>query len=73
MHKRRITAALIAATTVTGTAIAATGSAQAHPATRCIPHTKPAWTAHAKHLGHARNHAIVRSASTWRPEGGLAA
>ncbi|HET6877211.1 MAG TPA: S53 family peptidase [Jatrophihabitans sp.] len=73
MHKRRITAALIAATTVTGTAIAATGSAQAQPATRTIPHTQPAWTAHAQHLGAARSNAVVRSRVYLAPKGGVAA
>jgi len=73
MHKRRITAALIAATTVTGTAIATTGSAQAHPATRAVPHTKPTWTAHAQRLGAAKASAPVNARVYLAPQGGLAA
>jgi len=73
MHKRRITAALIAATTVAGTALATSGSAQAQSATRAIPHTNPLWTSHAKHLGSANASAPVHARVYLAPRGGLSA
>ncbi len=53
MHKRNITAAALAASTVLATAVATAGSAAAAPSAKAIPNTKPAWTAHATHLGAA--------------------
>src|SRR4051794_11356155 len=73
MHKRVITAALVTGATVIATAVAATGSASAAPSRSTVPHTKPAWVAHAHQLGRASNHAKVTSRVYLAPRGGLAA
>lgn len=73
MHKRSITAALATATTVLATAVAATGTASATPSRMSVPHTKPAWTAHARQLGNASNNAGVTARVYLAPRGGLAA
>lgn len=73
MHKRGITAATITVTTVLLGAVTATGTASAAPSPKSVPHTKPAWTAHAKHLGHAKDSAAVKARVYLAPRGGLAA
>ncbi|SHG20476.1 physarolisin II. Serine peptidase. MEROPS family S53 [Jatrophihabitans endophyticus] len=73
MHRRGITAATITATTVLAAAVAAAGDASAAPTPQAVPHTKPAWTAHAKHLGHAKDSAAVQARVYLAPRGGLAA
>ncbi|MGI8678981.1 MAG: S53 family peptidase [Jatrophihabitans sp.] len=71
MHKRGITAALATGITVLATAAAATGSASAAPSPHAVPHTLPAWTAHAKSLGHASPAAPVGARVYLAPRGGL--
>jgi subtilase family serine protease len=71
MHKRGLTAATITATTVLITTVTATGEASAAPSPQAVPHTKPAWTAHAKHLGHAKDTAAVKARVYLAPKGGL--
>jgi subtilase family serine protease len=71
MRKRSITAAMITGTTVLASALTSTGAASAAPSPKAVPHTKPAWTAHAKHLGHARNSAAVHARVYLAPRGGL--
>jgi subtilase family serine protease len=73
MQKRNITAAALAAATVLAGAVATEGAASAAPSTKAIAHTKPAWTAHAKHLGAAGASAAVRARVYLAPQGGLAA
>jgi subtilase family serine protease len=72
MHKRSIAAATIAAATVLGSALAAT-PATAAPSPKTVPNTKPAWTAHATHLGSAGASAKVSARVYLAPRGGLAA
>src|SRR4051812_19921187 len=71
MHKRNITAAALAAATVLAGAVATAGTAAATPTTKAIAHTKPAWTAHAKHLGAAGSTAAVKARVYLAPRGGL--
>src|SRR5437879_11835888 len=53
MHKRSIAAVLIAGSAlVAGVLVAPTG-AEAKPAPKAVPDTKPTWLGHAQHLGHA--------------------
>jgi subtilase family serine protease len=73
MHRRSITAIAVTAGTVLATAVAATQSAAARPIPQVVPHTKPAWTAHARHLGQAREQATVKARVYLAPQGGLAA
>jgi subtilase family serine protease len=75
MHKRKITAAALAGATVLAAAVAAAGPAGAAPAPapKAVPHTKPAWTTHAKHLGSASSSAAVSARVYLAPRGGLAA
>jgi subtilase family serine protease len=72
MHKRSITAAAIAATTVLASALAMT-PASAAPTTKAVPNTKPAWVSHATHLGSAANSAATNARVYLAPRGGLAA
>ncbi len=73
MHPRTIAAATLAAGTLVGSMIAVTPSASAAAAPKAIPNTKPAWTAHAKHLGAAKSSAKVSARVYFAPKGGLAA
>jgi subtilase family serine protease len=72
MQKRSITAAAIGAATIVATAVAA-GPADGAPAPKAIPHSKPTWTAHAKHLGAATASTPVQARVYLAPRGGLAA
>lgn len=71
MQKRSITAVAVTATTVLASALTATASAA--PASHAVAHTKPAWTAKAKHLGHASNSSGVHARVYLTPRGGMAA
>jgi subtilase family serine protease len=71
MHKRNITAAALAASTVLATAVATAGTASAAPATKALPNTKPAWIAHATHLGAASGSAAVSARVYLAPRGGV--
>ena len=73
MHPRTITAAALATGTLIGSLIAVTPSASAAATPKAIPNTKPAWTAHAKHLGAAKNTAAVTARVYFAPKGGIAA
>jgi subtilase family serine protease len=73
MHARTITAAALATGTLIGSMIAVTPSASAAATPKTIPNTKPAWTAHAKHLGAAKSTAAVTARVYFAPKGGLAA
>jgi len=74
MLKRNLGAAAIAAATLITAAIAGAGPAQAADhGTRAIPHTKPLWTAKAKHLGAAGSKASVHARVYLAPQGGIAA
>ena len=73
MQRRSIIAAGIAATTVLGTVLTATGPAGAAPGAKAVPNTKPTWTAHARHLGAASSSAAVSARVYLAPQGGFAA
>ncbi|GAB2481116.1 S53 family peptidase [Jatrophihabitans fulvus] len=71
MHKRGITAGMVAVTTALVTSVTATGDASAAASPQAVPHTKPAWTAHARSLGHASDSARVHARVYLAPRGGL--
>ena len=73
MHRRSITAAGVAAATVLGTALVGATGASATPTAKAVPNTKPAWTAHAQHLGAASAHSAVNARVYLAPRGGLSA
>ncbi len=74
MTVRRTTAVTAAAATVLAAAVAATGSAaSAAPSSKAVPNTAPTWTAHARHLGHAKSSTAVSARVYLAPRGGLAA
>ena len=73
MHPRTIAAATVAAGTLIGSMIAVTPSASATASPKAIPNTKPAWTAHAKHLGAAKSSAPVSARVYFAPKGGMTA
>src|SRR5581483_9841205 len=66
-------AAAVAATTVLATALTNAGAANAAVTPKAVPNTKPAWTAHAQHLGAASSKSAVRARVYLAPRGGLAA
>ena len=69
MRKSTVVAALTTASALAVSVLAAPPSAQgATPKT--IPNTKPAWTAHARHLGHAANAGTVHARVYLAPRGG---
>ena len=70
MHKRTITAALISASTLVAGVLVAAPGAQARPAPKAVPHTKPAWLGHAQHLGHADAKSGVNARVYLAPNGG---
>ena len=67
----RTIAAVTAAGTLVGSMIAVTPSASAATTPKVIPDTKPAWTAHAKHLGAAKSTARVSARVYFAPKGGM--
>jgi subtilase family serine protease len=73
MHYRRIATALGAVSTLAAGVLAAAPGASAAPSSHAVPHTKPAWIAHAQHLGHASKKASVDARVYLAPKGGLAA
>ncbi|HEV7206012.1 MAG TPA: S53 family peptidase [Jatrophihabitans sp.] len=73
MQKRSITAAIVTTGAVVASALTSTGAASAAPSAKAVPNTKPAWTAHAKHLGAAGNSAAISARVYLAPNGGLAA
>jgi subtilase family serine protease len=75
MFTRKVSATLIAGATLVAAALAAGGPAQAaQPSGRkAVPHTKPMWIAHAKHLGPAKSSATVHGRVYLAPNGGMAA
>jgi subtilase family serine protease len=74
MHKRTITATLVSASAlVAGVLVTAAPGAQAQPAPKAIPHTKPAWLGHAQHLGHASGASAVKARVYLAPNGGISA
>ena len=74
MRRSHLSAALIATTTLVAAAIAGAGPAQAADhGTRAIPHTKPLWTAKARHLGAAGSKTSVHARVYLAPQGGIAA
>ena len=74
MRRSQLSAALIATTTLVAAAIAGAGPAQAADhGTRAIPHTKPMWTAKARHLGAAGSKTSVHARVYLAPQGGIAA
>ncbi|MGH8861658.1 MAG: S53 family peptidase [Jatrophihabitantaceae bacterium] len=70
MRKSTMAAALTAVSALVASVLAATPSAQA-AAPRSVPNTKPAWTAHARHLGKAANNRAVHARVYLAPRGGL--
>ena len=78
---RRLTAAAVAAATVLGGSFAAAAGAAAttsagttaRAARSAVPDSRPAWTAHARHLGHAAAAQAVHARVYLAPRGGLAA
>jgi len=72
MHRATLAAATVAAGTVLGVAVSVPASA-APAAPHPVPHTKPAWTAHAKRLGAAPDGAKVSARVYLAPKGGTAA
>ncbi len=74
MTARRITAVTAAAGAVLAATVAATASAaSAAPSSTAVANTRPTWTAHARHLGHAKSSAPVSARVYLAPRGGLAA
>jgi subtilase family serine protease len=73
MRKRTILAALTTTSALVVSVLAAPPSAQASTTPKAIPNTKPAWTAQAKHLGHAANAGKVQARVYLAPKGGIAA
>jgi subtilase family serine protease len=76
MHKRSITAVGVTATTVLATALTGMGTASAASSSasaKAVPHTKPAWTAHAHRLGSASKKSAVDARVYLAPRGGSAA
>jgi subtilase family serine protease len=75
MFRRTISATLVAGATLVAAALAAGGPAQAAQTDgrTAVPHTKPLWTAHARHLGAADSSASVHGRVYLAPNGGLAA
>jgi subtilase family serine protease len=73
MHKRTATAALVSASALVAGMLVGTSAAQAQPAPRAVPHSKPTWLAHAQHLGHANATSAVNARVYLAPKGGLAA
>lgn len=71
MHNRTILTALAAAGTLVAGVLAAAPTASAAPGPRAVPHTKPAWIAHAQHLGHASTSAAVDARVYLAPKGGI--
>jgi subtilase family serine protease len=72
MRKRSTIAVLTTASALVASVLAAAPSAGAsakHP--KAIPHTKPAWTAHARHLGRAASSNAVSARVYLAPQGGL--
>jgi subtilase family serine protease len=75
MLSRTVSATLVAGATLVAAALAAGGPAQAaqNDGRKAVPHTKPLWTAHARHLGAADSSAAVHGRVYLAPQGGLAA
>jgi subtilase family serine protease len=73
MHKRTITAALVSASTLVAGLLVASPGAQAKPAPRAVPNTKPAWLGHAQHLGRADTKSAVQARVYLAPQGGIRA
>ena len=75
MFRRTFSATLVAGATLVAAALAAGGPAQAAQpdGRKAVPHTKPLWTAHARHLGAADSSATVHGRVYLAPQGGLAA
>jgi subtilase family serine protease len=75
MLKRSVSAALVTGTTViaSAAAVAIGGPANAAVHPKAVPNTKPAWTAHAAHLGAASSKSSVKARVYLAPQGGLAA
>jgi subtilase family serine protease len=73
MFQRKVSATLIAGATLVAAALAAGGPAQAAQTDgrKAVPHTHPAWTAHAQHLGAAKSSAAVEGRVYLAPQGGL--
>ncbi|HKC29771.1 MAG TPA: S53 family peptidase [Jatrophihabitans sp.] len=73
MQKRRIAVVATAATMVLAGAVATAANASARPSAKSIPNTKPAWTAHAQHLGSAKASSSVNARVYLAPRGGFGA
>ena len=73
MNKRRITAAAVVATTALGAVLAVPTTASAATASKPVPNSKPAWTAHTKALGATSAKAAINARVYLAPRGGLAA
>ena len=73
MRKRTITTVVITGTTVLASVATVGGTASAHPPTRAIAHTKPAWASHAQHLGRAKSSHPITARVYLAPKGGLSA
>lgn len=71
MHKRTITAALVSASTLVAGILVAAPGAQARPAPKAVPNTKPSWLGHAQHLGHADATSAVKARVYLAPNGGI--
>ncbi|MGH8961747.1 MAG: S53 family peptidase [Jatrophihabitantaceae bacterium] len=73
MRKRSIATTLTTASALVAGILAAAPGAQAAPAAKAIPNTRPAWVSSAQHLGHASTKAGVNARVYLAPRGGLAA
>jgi subtilase family serine protease len=73
MGKRTVAAALASASSLIAGVLVASQGAQARPAPKAVPHTKPAWLGHAQRLGHADANSGVTARVYLAPQGGLAA
>ncbi len=73
MRKRTIATVVITGSTVLAGVVAVGGTASATTARAAVANTKPAWTSHAKALGHPAASHTMKATVYMAPRGGLAA
>ncbi|MFL6101049.1 MAG: protease pro-enzyme activation domain-containing protein [Actinomycetales bacterium] len=71
MRRRTIGISVIATAAMTVAGVSTAAGAANPPAKRAVPNSKPAWTAHAKNLGHASSSGRVSLRVYLAPNGGL--
>jgi len=71
MRRRSIGISIIATAAMTVAGVSAAAGAANAPAKSSVPNSKPAWTAHAKNLGHASSSGRVNLRVYLAPNGGI--